>query len=249
MVQLLGINMKKFYLHVPELTGWQLVFAEMLEKMNTSGLIDAVDEINFCTNGVRSNMELVMLPLLNTNSKFKQVHVNGDAAKWEWPTINQLKLDADSSDEDHYIGYAHLKGLSRPDITDAKAVDWRNYLSYWTIEQWEESMKQLDAGAELVGVNWLDQPWPHLSGNFWWATSNYIRRLPKLQDPSTIAPGQVSKLLKPNVILDPGNVRYECEAWIGQSSPKVHVLHASHAPADASFHYNNEYPSSNYRTE
>lgn len=242
--------MKKFYLHVPELPGWQGVFAEMLGKMHDSGMLDAINEMNFCVNGVLANLEIPMLRLVDADpEKFKIVHVNGDAAKWEYPTINRLKDDADAEDENHYIGYAHLKALSRPDIRDQKGVDWRHYLTYWTIERWEDNIAKLDEGYELVGVNWAYGPWAHMSGNFWWANSNYIRRLPKLQDPATIKPGTVSELLKPNIVLDSGNIRFEAEAWSGQGNPKVFELHRSHPPADPGFHYNNEYPAHVYRKD
>lgn len=239
--------MIKVYIHTPELTGWQSVFVEMLEKMDKSGLIAAADEINFCLNGVHSDMEMFLWPLLTTNPKFKIVHVHGDASKWEWPTLNRIRLDADKDDsEDHKICYVHLKGLSRENLHDQKAVDWRNYLSYWTIEQWAGSVAQLEYGAEVVGVNWMDQPFPHFSGNFWWATTNYIRRLRNLQDPATITWGKASEYI-PRTLLDPGNFRFEHEAWIGSATPnKVEVDH-SHGKSDPSFHYNFEYPSTNYK--
>jgi hypothetical protein len=236
--------MKKFYLHMPELPGWQIVFAEMIEKMESSGLIDYVDEINLCMNGVLANMEIPVLPLLDASSKFKVRHVGGDASKWEWPTLNALKEDADSHNEIDYIGYAHLKGLSRP--KDPNAIDWRNYLTYWTIEQWQDNINELDKGAEAVGPNLLSYPWPHFSGNFWWANSNYIRRLKKLPDPSTLIWGTESEYL-PDIKLDPGNFRFEHEAWIGSAAPNAVELHYSHPKHDASFHYRFPYPESNYR--
>ena len=30
---------------------------------------------------------------------------------------------------------------------------------------------------DLVGVHWRDKPFPHFSGNFWWARNEYLRRL------------------------------------------------------------------------
>jgi hypothetical protein len=238
--------MKKVYLHVPELTGWHGVLVDLLEKMDNSGLIDAADEINLCANGVRSNMEKFLLPILRSNSKIKLVHVAGDATKWEWPTINKIKHDADSSNTDDMICYTHLKGLSPARSNDPKSIDWRNYLVYWTLERWEDSVEKIEEGYELAGVNWLTAPFPHLSGNSWWATSNYIRRLPVLHDPGTIEWGSDSEYI-PNVKLDEGNWRFEQEAWIGSSKPKVAEMHYSHNKADPSFHYNNQYPASNYR--
>lgn len=242
--------MKKiFYLHVPELTGWQSVFAEMVGKMDSSGMLDAVDEVHLCLNGVLSSMEIPLFPLLRSSDKFKIRHVNGDAAKWEWPTIDLIKKDADASAEDYYIGYAHLKALSRPSLADQKGIDWRHYLSYWTIERWADNFSKLDEGFEVVGINWMDNPWPHMSGNFWWSRANYVRRLKPLQDPATITPGTLSTLLKPNITLDPGNVRFESEAWIGHNSPRTFELHSSHPKGDIGFHYNNEFPSDRYRND
>jgi hypothetical protein len=238
--------MIKFYLHIPELPRWQEVFAEMVEKMDNSGLIDAVDEIHLCFNGVRSTGQLTLQPLVDANSKFKFVHVNGDANKWEWPTINYIKEQADAVDEVDWIGYAHLKGLTRPD--DKTAIDWRHYLTHFTIEQWEENFKRLEEGYETVGVNWIERGWHHHSGNFWWASSNYIRRLGYLTDPSTVQWGTPSVYLE-NIPLDPGNVRFECEAWIGSGSPKAFELHASPIKVDGSYHYRFEYPESEYKKD
>jgi hypothetical protein len=244
--------MIKFYLHTPELLGWQDVFLEMFEKMDSSGLIVAADEIHFCFNGRKESGQAIFGSITESNSKLKFHHVNNDASKWEWPTINKLKQDADADDvNDHYIGYAHLKGLSRPDPKDKKAADWRHLLSYFTIEQWAESIALLAQGYETASINWTDAPWPHYSGNFWWARSNYIRRLGNIQDPSTIPPGTVSKFLSsvPPVTLDPGNYRYEHEAWIGSNKPNHANMFDSPGKTDQSYHYRFEYPASNYRKD
>ena len=186
--------MIKFYMHVPELPGWQTMFADMLVKMDESGLLEGADEINLCLNGVLSNMEMFLLPLIQSSGKIRIRHVAGDASKHEWPTINCIRDDALADNEnEHVIGYAHLKGLSRP--VTKPITDWRNMLVYWTIEQWRESIAVLEQGYETVGINWADRPYPHYSGNFWWAQSNYIRRLRKVQDPATIQWGTQSTFL------------------------------------------------------
>lgn len=236
--------MKKFYLHIPELPGFQPVFAEMIDRMYRSQLIDAVDEVIFCVNGVLANVEIAYLPLLPVSDKFRVAHVNGDASKWEYPTINLIKQEADASESIDFVGYAHLKGLSRPD--DLNAVDWRHYLTYWTVDRWEENIEKLNEGYEAVGVNWMDYPWPHFSGNFWWASTNYIRRLPHLVDPTKITMGVDSTYL-PNVKLDSGNFRFEHEAWIGSATPNHYQLHASPGGKDGTFHYRFPYPESNYK--
>lgn len=239
--------MIKFYLHVPDLPGWEKMFADMLDKMHTSGLIDGVDEINLCLNGVLSNMEIFLKPLTDSSPKFRLRHVNGDYSKHEWPTVHTVHMDALADDTDeHIVGYAHLKGLSRP--ATQPVTDWRNLLVYWTIERWRDNIELIEQGYETSGINWLDYPHPHYSGNFWWAQSNYIRRLRRVQDPATIVPGTVSNFL-PNVRLDPGNYRYENEAWIGSGKPRQAVLHMSPARNNPDFHYSNPYPPELYRED
>lgn len=239
--------MIKLYIHTPELPGWQSLIVEFLEKIDSSGLADAAQQIVICLNGNETAMREFLSPLLDSNSIFQTVHVSPDAWRCEWPTLNQLKLDCDADPANHYVGYAHLKGLTKPN--NKPVQDWKDYLVYWGIEQWETSIAQLKAGYDTSSVNWSETPWSHYSGNFWWATSNYIRRLEPLQDPATIDFGRVvSKYLKPNVVLDPGNFRFEHEAWLG-SIPGAHryELHAGPNKVDHDYHYHNEYPASNYR--
>ena len=243
--------MIKFYLHTPELPGWNLVFGEMVSKMAGSGLIDAVDEIHVCINGNQDNMMYLLGPLAEISPKIILRQVNNDALKWEWPTINTIHQDClKKSDGLDYIGYSHLKGLSRPSLSDQKATDWRHYLSYWTIERWKDNIVKLNEGCETVGVNWLDDPWPHYSGNFWWATNRYIQQLEPLEDPSTLVEPHHSKFCFTR-LLPKHEFRLECEAWIGSgpTSTRRHELHASPGKNNFMFHYYNTYAPENYRED
>jgi len=257
MAVLLKINMIKFYLHIPELPGWDYIFSEIIEKIATSGLVESADEIHLCLNGNLESMLPVISPLLEISSKFILRYVNTDASKWEWPTINAIKHDCDKSiNSNYFIGYAHLKGLTSGDFTNSNSSDWRDYLVYWTIEKWKSNVDKLSAGYRVSGVNWFDYPFPHFSGNFWWATSNYIQTLDPLQDPSTFNTGQVSTLVRN---FDTGNfeiltnttARFECEAWIGSkiNNSFVHEIHSSPSKKNYNFayHYKDRYPASNYR--
>lgn len=243
-------NMKKFYLHTPELPGWDFVFAEMVTKMAVSGMIDAIDEIHICVNGNQENMMFLLGPLTQLSSKFIIRQVHSDATKWEWPTIDTIRNDCLADDgQRHYIGYGHLKGLSRQNLQDQRATDWRHYLSYWTIERWAENFKQLDSGCETVGINWLDEPWPHYSGNFWWATSQYIKTLDALEDPATMTEPYQSRFCTTR-LLPKHEFRLECEAWIGAGGQvQRHELHASPGKPNFMFHYYNTYAPENYRED
>ena len=71
----------------------------------------------------------------------------------------------------------------------------------------------------MCGANWHLKPYPHFSGNFWWASGLYIASLPEYIGPA---------------YLDP-------EMWAGQNSPRVLCFHESGVD-----HYFERYPESKY---
>lgn len=238
--------MIKFYLHTPELYGWQSVFADAVERMAISGMVQDVDEINICINGNWSTMSEVLEPLTMLCNKFRIRTVNSDASKHEWPTMNCIKNDVVSSMRRDIIGYAHLKGLSPNRYGLQSTIDWRRYLFYWTIERWRDHVQAIEDGYDTSGVNWLERPQPHYNANFWWAASGHLRALTRLDDPATMVWGTPSRYLA-NTNLDPGNFRFENEAWVCSRPGKHHELHHTPAKNDCDFHYNNEYPERLYR--
>ena len=68
----------------------------------------------------------------------------------------------------------------------------------------------------MGGVDWTTDPDPHYSGNFWWANSNYLKTLPKVQT--------LNKQNSPRVI----TLRHNAEMYIGMN-PEVNpkILHQS----------------------
>lgn len=77
-----------------------------------------------------------------------------------------------------YVAYFHTKGITQ---YSAPTESWRRYMEYFTIEKWRDAVKTLDKGYDCCGVMWnKDTPlgyWPHFSGNFWWAKTDYINTL------------------------------------------------------------------------
>ena len=71
----------------------------------------------------------------------------------------------------------HTKGASLADTPLQRAVNaWRKYMEYFNLERWRDCVEVLTE-HETCGVE-LQSEDSHYSGNFWWATSEYIRRLP-----------------------------------------------------------------------
>lgn len=71
------------------------------------------------------------------------------------------------------ILYMHTKGVRRNGINAAYPADWRRYMAYFLVENHGLCIKAIDEhGYQTCGV--LKQRKIY-AGNFWWATSQFIR--------------------------------------------------------------------------
>ena len=91
--------------------------------------------------------------------------------------------------------YMHSRGTTRGFVNqrDVAAHTWTRMLEHVTIEKWRDAVSALDtpSGADTAGpelcpggmvrrCRYQDESslW-HYRGNFWWATSDWLRRLPR----------------------------------------------------------------------
>lgn len=239
---------KVVFYHLNDLPGWNELMSDQLTKMSESGLLEEADTVYLCTNGNPASFTAATAAL----KEYENVHwhhVSDRYDLWEYPTLDFLKKTCDSSTEEFYVAYIHLKGLSRP--ADGPRRNWREFMDYWTIERWEDNIKTLDQNYDTVGVNYNDSDrgqngWPHYSGNFWWARASYIRKLTPLVNPLAMQWGTPSTLLiqanGEGVRLDPGNFRFEHEAWIGSENPAYFEIAYSPGKYDHDFHQHQLYP-------
>lgn len=238
----------KMFVHLNDMPGAFDVMSEQLTLASESGLLDAADEVILCTNGNPDNFDqakAIMNKEDYPNVTF--VHTSDKTQYWEYPTLDLMKSECDAlAEEEFYICYFHLKGLSRGN--DSRSSDWRHYLNYWTIERWQDNIAKLDEGMDTVGINFIEHPWPHYSGNFWWARASYIRKLTPLTHPDKIEWGKPSKFIVTDS-LDSGNFRYEHEAWIGSAAPVWAELHHGPGGNTPGWHYDHNYPREEYAPE
>lgn len=238
-----------FY-HCASLPNFNEVMSDQLTKMSESGLLDRLDEFHICMTGNSENFK----PAQEVLSEYENIqwhYVNTRTDLGEFPTLDYLKQYCDKNDQEFLVMYLHLKGLSK--YGDPYRNDWRQYMDYWQIERWQDCVGVLEQNYDTCGINYNDSDqlvgndiWPHYSGNFWWARASYIRKLQPLQNPLSIQWGTPSSLLVyPNnrpVLLDPGNFRYEHEAWIGSANPAYFELAHSPGKLDHDFHMKNLWP-------
>ena len=164
----------KVFVHLNDLPGAFDLMSEQLTLASETGLLDAAEEVILCTNGNVNNFASAKEVMAEfENVKF--VHVSDNTGLWEFPTLDYMKHVVDTSTEEFYICYFHLKGLSR--LGDQRVQDWRHYMEYWCIDRWEDNVAKLNEGMDTVGANYVEGPWAHYSGNFWWARASYVRKL------------------------------------------------------------------------
>jgi hypothetical protein len=173
---------------------------------------------------------------LKNYSNVQYIDLGCAKEEFEIPAIVELKKFCDSIDDETYTLFFHHKGVTN--LHKQPIADWRNIMSYFTIERWRDCVEKLDEGHELVGSLWRTFPRPHFSGTFFWARSSYIKRLPALQRPRDINYNRQIPGLN-------WDYRFEGEMWMAMADPKYYSLYDTPTDVD---HYNVEWPKNLYRT-
>ena len=140
--------------------------------------------------------------------------------------MEYLHTFCQSQTETVNVWYIHSKGVSRSDWPIIAAIKswthitaWRKFMEYFLITKYQTCVEKLET-YDTCGANLRTYPQLHYSGNFWWATSDHIKKLP-----SRIGSNY----------LDP-------EMWICSVGSKHHCLHESGVD-----HYRVIYSGSKYK--
>ena len=95
---------------------------------------------------------------------------------FEMPTINLIRTFCENNDNCEIL-YLHTKGIFHYNNPNNQCIiDWKNMMLYFLVDKYAncfDLLKKYDA----IGCNYGLEPFKHFSGNFWWANSNYIKRL------------------------------------------------------------------------
>ncbi|MHA2218587.1 MAG: hypothetical protein ACXADW_21965 [Candidatus Hodarchaeales archaeon] len=209
------------FMHVYTVNNWRQIVNEQLIRISQSGLFGKINKlfVGVIGNKWTDHVEDVDIIYQINKPELEQSL-----------TLSFLRMF--SMETDAYIFYIHTKGVSHgPSIPQ---TDWRRMMEYFVIDQHDICISQLE-WCDIVGVNWhLGEGYmnasssktggikvtPHFSGNFWWAKTDYVRKLPALF---------------------PLKNKYECEFWIGKGNPKISELWNSGV-----YHHRKPYPSHNY---
>lgn len=250
----MSAKLKIFY-HVCSLPGWKNIMTDQLSKLSESNLLQTADELNICTIGNESEFDGAK-KVTEDFDNVKWHHISDRLDLMEYATLNFIREQTHLDNSEYYVLYMHQKGITRPD--DLNTADWRQYLDFWSIEKWQDSIKKLDEGYDIIGTNWIDgyiphrddqgrkiAVWPHFSGGTWWARASYLRTLDPLLHPDSIPFGETSKLTKLEYTKE--NWRYDHEAWHGSGTPRHYSLDKTPGSTKyAGWHLHNRYPRSAY---
>lgn len=225
----------KVFSHLVDLPGSMEIAAEQVDLLVVSGLLQHAEVIFHCNYNQYNFNWLTTLFKDQANVKF--VNFGADPEEYETPTLINIKQTSDYSEEEFYALYIHQKGVRHMNTSSVHA--WRRYMQYFNIERWRDCVARLDEGYDCVGVDWRDDPWKHFSGNFWWARSSYIKKLPSWRRPKHVGYQRQFG----HIVYDPyEDYRMENELWIGLSNPKWFSMHEANTP-----HYQVAYPPEKYR--
>jgi hypothetical protein len=211
----------RVYIHVATIGNYQEVFDEIFGSLLLSGLISDADKIFISVVGA-GQLEYPNYPNISY-SQLPEVSVG------EFHTLDKIKTYSDSFDGNTKILYVHTKGVTTP--RNQSIMDWRNYMVYFNIIKYKDAINILNE-YDTSGVDLVDEPTTHYSGNFWWANSSFIKKLPPIEEISN----QNAK-----VIL---TLRHNAEFWIGMVDGKRNSMHNSNINVYERHLHN--YPKSNY---
>lgn len=208
------MNNIAIYFHIVAALKFQDIFEEMFTEVINSGLFDAADKINLCVVGNEDLMIPESDKIIVDYDPLSSTNLQQSVEYGEFYTLTKLKEFANQCETNTRILYTHLRGVTSPGNTHIPS--WRKYLTYWNINRFEESLKELET-CDAVGVDVIDKSvWPystHFSGNMWWANSDYIKTLPEISEIDH--PGAPQK----------ATLRHNAEFWIGMKDGNLRSKH------------------------
>jgi hypothetical protein len=221
------------------LTGeyWKYMVGEQFVKLISSHLFERCHKLHV---GIVNNLPANSIGADWARDWFKHSEYPRKVESVVYPANNELAdtmrwvRDYSKENPGDYVLFFHTKGISH---YDPPTEDWRRYMEYFVIENWKDCIQKLREGYDCCGVMWnYKTVWghfPHFSGAFYWAKTDYINTLD-------------------HTYLDM-EWKYYREFWIG-SNPKCkpYEFHNSRMNDIEAFnegrsHYSVLYPIENYK--
>jgi len=206
------------FCHAVDATASRRIMTEQLHLIHDSKLDRHLQLHILCHGDPKS---FLWLPSFVDSYGIKNIKVEysrSDTKEYEFPSLMKLQSFCDNLVYDSNILYFHHKGAYSNE-------HWhRHLLEYWTLTEWKKCVEKLDEGFDVVGYRAglncrTKKQW--VPGNFWWAKSSFIQKLPRI-----ILPSKDKLDVAPHInnIATPYHVRYQCELWIGKVDHKAYSM-------------------------
>lgn len=202
-------NIVAFYLIGQFAEGWaEDFYIPQMELLKSSGLYDQLEFIDIHVSGGKQ-------PLPFIPDKIREISYHSTKAEEENETFKRV-WDFAKANPGYKILFFHSDGATHKGEMKIRKRAWRNFMEFCTIEMWDKCISLLDF-YDCVGADYIHQAvysggehvvrGPHYPGMFWWANSNYIRKL----DPTYFDQKVPWK-------------RYLGELWIGSGDPREYSI-------------------------
>lgn len=168
--------------------GWQQMVTDQMAGLRHHGLMDRTTKL-YVSCITRNDDDTRQLQQLLGNDKVEIIANERDPRRFEYPALHFLRQK--SLKEHCLFYYFHTKGITYQALktNDRKFCAfkrnieaWRKMMEYFLFEQWQVAVNALTQGYDTYGCYRLPpppRPYYLYAGNFWWARSEYVRRLPE----------------------------------------------------------------------
>lgn len=151
------------------------IIDEQLKTIRNSEIYDVLDVVHCCLVGDdRSNFIYLLEHIPKYGDKFKISKTGWNDNTYEIFTLNYMK---DKITEDGIYLYLHSKGVTKSSSEPVR--DWRRCMEYFLIINGKKCIDKIENEKyDTVGI--MKHPtyhYPHYSGNFWWASGSYLKKL------------------------------------------------------------------------
>lgn len=207
--------------HIADYGNWRIITPGQWWKLGATGLLAATERLHvFKVGGTEDELRIGTTadPYFNAPHIKEhplvsyQHHPNREL--FEFPTLQWMQDCALTHPEPFYAYYFHVKGAGTAcHQTRSPAFWWKEYMEHHIISGWRRCVTKLDEGYDIVGCDIRFAPSLHFSGNFFWTTSQHLKKLPPMN-----AYYEKHKAERPR------DHRIAAEMWIGMENPKYFEL-------------------------
>lgn len=184
------------FVHVAVVSGLDPVLVDELLALEESGLYAEAESVTITVVGEIKHVQEVLSSFPKVRfSKVRTVQVSSDPSLFEKPSINFIQRYAENQSligTEKHVLYMHTKGVYAETGASIPKWYWRHVMQFWLLDHHEYARSLLSLGYDAVGVNAVHGHLKkealfqgndvHYSGNFWWASTDYLSKLEQITD-------------------------------------------------------------------